>query len=53
LPSNDMSTGEIRSFSCESNARGTSLAITIKRKHKMINFCEVFIFGTGMVAVKA
>jgi len=42
-----MSTGEVRTFSCESNARGTSLKITLKGKHKILNFCEVFIFGTG------
>ena len=46
--SNDMTTGEIRSFSCESNATGTSLKIIIKETNTTLSFCEVFVFGTGM-----
>ena len=49
LSTNDMKTGEIRSFSCESNARGTSLKITVKETNTTLSFCEVFVFGKGMV----
>ena len=49
LPSNDMSTGEIKSLSCEPDATGTSLMIKRNGKGMILNFCEVLIFGTGMV----
>ena len=45
--SNDMSGGEWKGFMCEPNATGISLMIKMKGKAKVINLCEVFVFGTG------
>ena len=50
-PSNNMSTGEARTFSCEPNAKGTSLKIQINGRKEFLTLCEVFIFGRGMNAV--
>ena len=47
-----MSTGEVRVFSCEPNAKGTSLKIQIKGRHEYLTLCEVFIFGRGKIEVK-
>ena len=51
-PSNNMSTAEARTFSCEPNARGTSLKIQINGRKELLSLCEVFIFGRGMSEVK-
>ena len=45
---NKMSVGETSAFSCEADARGTSLKIKINGRHEFLTLCEVFIFGTGM-----
>ena len=48
---NKMSVGETTAFSCEADARGTSLKIKIKGRHEFLRLCEVFIFGIGMFEV--
>ena len=49
---NFMSLGKWKEFLCESNATGVSLTITEKGKGRILNMCEVFVFGTGMVEFK-
>ena len=50
--SNFMSLGKWKTFLCETNATGVSLTITVKGKGKILNMCEVFVFGTGMHELK-
>ena len=47
--SNSIAIGNTKAFTCEPNARGTSLKIQIKGRKECLTLCEVFIFGTGMV----
>ena len=49
---NFISLGKWKAFLCESNATGVSLKITVNGKGKILNMCEVFVFGTGMDEVK-
>ena len=46
--SNYMDTGETASFTCDPNAKGTSLKITIKDRKELLTLCEVLVFGKGM-----
>jgi len=46
--SNYMDTGETASFTCDPNAKGTSLKITIKDRRELLTLCEVLVFGIGM-----
>ena len=46
--SNDMDTGEIVSFTCDPNAIGSALNITIKNRKDFLVLCEVLVFGKGM-----
>ena len=45
--SNDMDTGEIVSFTCDRNAIGSTLKITIKDRREFLMLCEVLVFGKG------
>ena len=45
---NNISVGGRTAFSCEADARGTSLQIKINGKNEYLQLCEVFIFGTGL-----
>ena len=51
-PTNNMSSAEARVFSCEPNAKGSSLKIQIKGRRDYLTLCEVFIFGRGKIEVK-
>ena len=46
--SNDMDTGEVVSFTCDPNAIGAALNITIKDRKDFLVLCEVLVFGKGM-----
>ena len=48
---NKISTGETKSFTCKKYARGTYLKIDIPYKKTFLTLCEVFVFGTGTVAL--
>jgi len=45
--SNYMYTGEVVSFTCDPNAKGSALKITIKDKRAYLMLCEVLVFGKG------
>ena len=47
-----MDTGETVSFTCDPNAKGTALKITIKDRREVLTLCEVLVFGTGMTCSK-
>ena len=49
--SNNMKTGEIKSFKCAPNARGQILKITILGRKEFLTLCEVFVYGKGMILV--
>ena len=49
---NNLSSAEARVFSCEPNAKGSSLKIQIKGRRDLLTLCEVFIFGRGKSEVK-
>ena len=49
---NIMPLGMWKGFVCDSNATGVSLTITVKGKRKILNMCEVFVFGTGTGELK-
>jgi len=48
---NKISTGETKSFSCQPYTRGIYLKIDIPYKNTFLTLCEVFVFGTGTVAL--
>ena len=48
--SNDIATGETVSFTCDPNAIGTALKITIEKRFDSLLLCEVLVFGTGMLS---
>ena len=43
-----MNTGEVVSFTCDHNAIGSALKITIKDRREVLTLCEVLVFGKGM-----
>ena len=49
---NIMPLGTWKGLLCDSNATGVSLTITVKGKRKILNMCEVFVFGTGTCELK-
>ena len=42
-----MDTGETVSFTCDRNAIGSALKITIKDRREFLMLCEVLVFGKG------
>jgi len=47
--SNYMDTGEIVAFTCDRDARGTALKITLVDRRDYLTLCEVLVFGQGTV----
>jgi len=48
---NRMATQETTAFMCRANTTGISVKIQIRKMHRWLTLCEVFIFGRGMVEV--
>ena len=46
---NDIATGETVSFTCDPNAIGIALTITIKDSSASLVLCEVLVLGIGML----
>ena len=44
-----MDTGEIVAFTCDRDAKGTALKITLIDRRDYLTLCEVLVFGKGTV----